>query len=242
MSDDFCLEHGRDYMRCDKGPIPYCAKCETDSVATPAAPVVGRDSQVAFYEEEIARLVRGLELPDFKANGFTETCQAAARELGRMAAFIIQQAGEIARLKSDPWVASALRWKGAAETAEASLATAQKEIDRLTFRPAGPSGEHPGLTDAILKNIACGMDAFGHESAAAAAQELLHLRSLTFRPAGQGGEDAAREECAKIVEGFMPDGPDPIGPLHGAGRAFVAKHAAAVIRLHSPAPVEDKQP
>jgi hypothetical protein len=28
--EDFCLEHGRDFMRCDKGPIPYCAKCEDD--------------------------------------------------------------------------------------------------------------------------------------------------------------------------------------------------------------------
>lgn len=62
-------------------------------------------------------------------------------------------------------------------------------------------------------------------------------RLSTSRPAVQGGEDAVREECAKIVEGFMPDGPDPIGPLHGAGRAFVAKQAAAAIRLHSPAPV-----
>lgn len=29
MSDeDFCLEHGRDFMRCDKGPIAYCKKCD----------------------------------------------------------------------------------------------------------------------------------------------------------------------------------------------------------------------
>ena len=29
MSDeDFCIEHGRDFMRFDRGPIPYCAKCE----------------------------------------------------------------------------------------------------------------------------------------------------------------------------------------------------------------------
>lgn len=28
--DDFCLEHGRDFMRCDQGPIPYCEKCEDE--------------------------------------------------------------------------------------------------------------------------------------------------------------------------------------------------------------------
>ena len=29
MSDDFCLIHGRDHMATDRGPIPYCRKCET---------------------------------------------------------------------------------------------------------------------------------------------------------------------------------------------------------------------
>jgi hypothetical protein len=29
-TDDFCLEHGRDFMRCDKGPIPYCRACERE--------------------------------------------------------------------------------------------------------------------------------------------------------------------------------------------------------------------
>jgi hypothetical protein len=33
MSDeDFCLEHGRDFMRSNRGPIPYCAKCEHDTL------------------------------------------------------------------------------------------------------------------------------------------------------------------------------------------------------------------
>lgn len=31
MSDDFCIIHGRDHMRCEKvwGAIPYCEACET---------------------------------------------------------------------------------------------------------------------------------------------------------------------------------------------------------------------
>ncbi len=42
-----------------------------------------------------------------------------------------------------------------------------------------------------------------------------------------------REACAKIADGHMPNGPDPIGPLHGAGRAFAAKNISVVIRQRS---------
>lgn len=40
MSDDFCPEHGRDHMKCDRGPIPYCTKCEPDWAAVKAAEIV----------------------------------------------------------------------------------------------------------------------------------------------------------------------------------------------------------
>lgn len=37
MPDDFCIEHGYEFMKCDKvwGAIPYCEKCtETKTVDT----------------------------------------------------------------------------------------------------------------------------------------------------------------------------------------------------------------
>lgn len=27
-NEDFCLTHGRDFMKSDRGPIPYCARCD----------------------------------------------------------------------------------------------------------------------------------------------------------------------------------------------------------------------
>ncbi len=30
MSDDFCLIHGYEHMRTDRGPIPYCAQCDKE--------------------------------------------------------------------------------------------------------------------------------------------------------------------------------------------------------------------
>lgn len=48
--------------------------------------------------------------------------------------------------------------------------------------------------------------------------------------AGAAGRDDVLEEAAKCIEGFIPVGVDPIGPLHRAGRAFTATHGAAAIR------------
>lgn len=37
IEDDFCVEHGRDFMKTDRGPIPYCAKCDEESAKDTAA-------------------------------------------------------------------------------------------------------------------------------------------------------------------------------------------------------------
>jgi hypothetical protein len=29
--DVFCVLHGYDHMRCDQGPIPYCAACDEEA-------------------------------------------------------------------------------------------------------------------------------------------------------------------------------------------------------------------
>lgn len=28
--EDFCPAHGRDHMKCDNGPIPYCTECQRE--------------------------------------------------------------------------------------------------------------------------------------------------------------------------------------------------------------------
>ena len=44
-------------------------------------------------------------------------------------------------------------------------------------------------------------------------------RSLILNPCCR----EALEEAEKVAQGMMPTGPDPIGPLHGAGMAFAVK-------------------
>ena len=31
MPDDFCITHGYAHMKSDKGPVPYCARCDDPS-------------------------------------------------------------------------------------------------------------------------------------------------------------------------------------------------------------------
>lgn len=39
MSDDFCIEHGYEFMRCAMGnPIPYCEECERQKKAQKPGP------------------------------------------------------------------------------------------------------------------------------------------------------------------------------------------------------------
>lgn len=40
-ADEFCIEHGREYMRCDKGSIPYCKACD-DQFSCDTTPCVNK--------------------------------------------------------------------------------------------------------------------------------------------------------------------------------------------------------
>jgi hypothetical protein len=52
MSDeDFCVIHGRDDMRFDRGPIPYCAECER--------PPLKRGERFTIGEQPCQHFLRG---------------------------------------------------------------------------------------------------------------------------------------------------------------------------------------
>lgn len=107
--DDFCLEHGRNFMRCDQGPIPYCAKCEVARLQSPT-PDSGTEALVKEFE-------------DF---GTVDTSYAALHDLAcRLAAALEAQGVARDRLAEE---ITALREEAEAQAREIARLTREIEI------------------------------------------------------------------------------------------------------------------
>lgn len=49
MSDDFCISHGRDHMRRDRGPISYCTACEQSCCEHCDAPTANPENEYGEF-------------------------------------------------------------------------------------------------------------------------------------------------------------------------------------------------
>jgi hypothetical protein len=65
MSDDFCIEHGYEFMRCEKvwGAIPYCAACEVREAKERASALVDWLEQTKRRLENMKSLTEDAACP-----------------------------------------------------------------------------------------------------------------------------------------------------------------------------------
>lgn len=52
--EDFCLDHGYDHMRHDRGPIAYCAECDRDAASLSETDLITTD--LAVNEDAVAAI------------------------------------------------------------------------------------------------------------------------------------------------------------------------------------------